>query len=155
MNKSIVKRIKRLLSSDSEGGALVEMAVTLPLIMLIMTGIFSFSMALYQKLQLAEAVSNGGHYLATARGAADPCAGAISAIYSAAPGLSHQSSVMTISMAQDGTALPTSCPTTSKGGTLLQGHNASLLVTYNTSIAVYGMGFNAINLQSQIAEVVQ
>ena len=60
MMKSVISRVRRFLHSDSEGGALVEMAVTLPLIMLIMTGIFSFSMALYQKLQLAEAVAAAG-----------------------------------------------------------------------------------------------
>jgi len=41
------------------------MAVTLPIVMAVMTGIFSFSIALYQKLQLAEAVSNAGHMLVT------------------------------------------------------------------------------------------
>lgn len=154
MKRSIALRMKRL-GSDSEGGALVEMAVTLPLIMLIMTGIFSFSMALYQKLQLAEAVSNAGRYLATARGVDDPCARTINAVYDASPGLSHDSKVMTITLTQDGTNLPATCPTTATSETLTQGHNVSILVTYNTNLAVYGSGFSALNLQSQIAEVVQ
>ena len=62
------RRVRTFLRSREEGGALVEMAVTLPIVMVIMTGVFSFSIALYQKLQLAEAVSVGGRQLAVARG---------------------------------------------------------------------------------------
>lgn len=72
MKRSVFRAFQRLFHSDSEGGALVEMAVTLPLIMLIMTGIFSFSMALYQKLQLAETVAAAGRQLAVDRGDHDP-----------------------------------------------------------------------------------
>ena len=84
---SEIARLRGLFGTDSEGGALVEMAVTLPIVMAVMTGIFSFSIALYQKLQLAEAVSNAGHLLATDRGDTDPCTTATNAVYAAAPGL--------------------------------------------------------------------
>lgn len=149
MRHSLVSRSRRFLVADSEGGALVEMAVTLPLVMIIMTGIFSFSFALYQKLQLAEAVSGAGHYLAIARGASDPCAITISSIYTGAPGLA--ASNMTISLSQNGTALPTSC----SGNTLTKGANATVLVTYPTSLAVYGMPYASFNLSQQITEIVQ
>jgi Flp pilus assembly protein TadG len=91
MKNSLVARVRRFINADSEGNALVEMAVTLPLIMLIMTGIFSFSMALYQKLQLAEAVAAAGRQLAVDRGSHDPCADVMNAIYNGAPGLSQTS----------------------------------------------------------------
>ena len=74
------------LVSSEHGGALVEIAVAMPILMVMLTGIFSFSIALYQKLQLSEAVSNGGRYLATARGQTDPCSLTTSAIYAAASG---------------------------------------------------------------------
>jgi Flp pilus assembly protein TadG len=150
---SLVSRVRGLLSSDSEGGAIVEMAVTLPLVMLILTGIVSFSFVLYQKLQLAEAVSNAGHYLATARGDTDPCANAIAAVQNAAPGLSP--SQLTISLTQDGTALPTSCPTTPSSSTLVHGSTASVSATYPTALSVYGSSYSSFNLVSQISEVVQ
>jgi Flp pilus assembly protein TadG len=149
MKHSLVSRIRRFLVADSEGGALVEMAVTLPLVMIIMTGIVSFSFALYQKLQLAEAVSNAGHYLAVARGDTNPCATAISSIYAAAPGLS--SGAMNISLTQNGSALPNSCT----GNTLTQYSTVSVLVTYPTSLSVYGMPYSSFNLSQQITEIVQ
>ncbi len=49
----VVAWVRAFFGRDNEGGALVEMAISLPILLLIMTGIFSFSVALYQKLQLA------------------------------------------------------------------------------------------------------
>jgi Flp pilus assembly protein TadG len=153
MKNSLVSRVRAFFKADSEGSALVEMAVTVPLVMLIMTGIVSFSFVLYQKLQLAEAVSNAGHYLATARGDTDPCASAITAIKSGAPGLSPKQ--LTTTLAQSGTALPTSCPTSSTSSTLVHGSTVEVSATYPTSLSVYGMGYSSFNLVSQISEVVQ
>jgi Flp pilus assembly protein TadG len=156
MKHSLVSRVRGLLVSDSEGGAIVEIAVTLPLVMLIMTGIFSFSMALYQKVQLAEAVSNTGHYLAVARGDHDPCANAIADVYAGAPGLTANN--INITITQAGTTLPASCPGIGANGpstTLVQGDSATVQVTYSTGLGVYGSQFSNFNLTSQISEVIQ
>ena len=142
----------RKMVSDSEGGALVEMAVTLPILMLILTGIVSFSFTLYQKLQLAEAVSNAGHYLATARGDSDPCAKAIQAVKSGAPGLA--STNLTITLSDNGTAMASSCPAAS-GSALTRGDVAQVTATYPTGLALYGFQYSSFNLASQITEVVQ
>ncbi len=153
MQNSLFSRLRCFVAEDSEGGSLVEMAVMLPLIMLIMTGIFSFSTALYQKLQLAEAVSSIGHYLATARGDADPCATAISSLKNAAPGL--DSTKMTVTLTQNSTDLPTSCPTTPTSSTLSAGSMITVKAYYPTGLALYGSNYASINLGSQISEVVQ
>ncbi|HEX4285006.1 MAG TPA: TadE family protein [Terracidiphilus sp.] len=166
MKKSILSRIRRFLRSDSEGGALVEMAVTLPLIMLIMTGIFSFSMALYQKLQLAEAVAAAGRQLAVSRGSHDPCADVTNAIYNGAPGLDktslNQGLVITINGHTETSA---SCPGPGATGANAdldgaEGQNALVKVTYPTMLNVLniwgtGPGFGSVNLVSQVTEVVQ
>jgi hypothetical protein len=65
--KFILRNVRTVFGVDVQGGAPVEMAVSLPVVLLLMTGIFSFSTALYQKLQLAEAVSNAGRVLAAER----------------------------------------------------------------------------------------
>ena len=141
--------------NGEEGGALVEMAVTLPLVMLIMTGIFSFSIAIYQKLQLAEAVSNGGHYLAVDRGDTDPCKTVANAIYAAAPGLS--SSSMTLSFDLDGTTTGATCPGTSgaANANMVAGGTGEITATYPCTLAVYGASFASCSLQTQITEVIQ
>ncbi|HUD57828.1 MAG TPA: TadE/TadG family type IV pilus assembly protein [Terracidiphilus sp.] len=166
MKNSLVARVRRFINADSEGNALVEMAVTLPLIMLIMTGIFSFSMALYQKLQLAEAVAAAGRQLAVDRGSHDPCADVMNAIYNGAPGLSQTSLNQGIVITINGTTEPSgSCPgpgTTGASADLssAQGKNAQVQVTYPITLSVVniwgsGQGFGNVNLISQVTEVVQ
>ncbi len=88
-HSGVVAWVRAFFGRDSEGSALVEMALSLPILLAIMTGIFSFSIALYQKLQLAEGVSTAGRVLAVDRGAVDPCLDATNALYAAAPGLAQ------------------------------------------------------------------
>jgi len=131
------------------------MAVTLPLIMLIMTGIFSFSIAIYQKLQLAEAVSNGGHYLAVDRGDTDPCLTVANAIYSAAPGLNQNSLSLTFTINGGASTGPT-CSGSTGASNMTSGGTAEIQATYPCSLSVYGMNFSSgCSLQTQITEVVQ
>ena len=137
------------------GGALVEMAVTLPVLFLIMTGIFSFSIALYQKLELAQAVSTGSRFLATDRGDTDPCASTATKVYAAAPGLS--SSSMTFSFVltgSSGTATTYSTPTCS-GAVMSTGGSAQLKITYPCTLQVYGVNFSGCSLSTAVTEVIQ
>jgi Flp pilus assembly protein TadG len=152
------KALCRFLAGDSEGGALVEMAVTLPIVMAVMTGIFSFSIALYQKLQLCEAISNGGRLLATDRGDIDPCNTATQAIYGAAPGLSHTSLTLTYTLNGNSYGSgTTSCPGSSGGANanMVSGGTAQITASYSCSLAVYGWRATGCSLQSGITEVVQ
>jgi hypothetical protein len=50
--KSLLGRIRRGLWSGEEGNALVELAFVAPIVMLLLTGVASFSMALYSYQQL-------------------------------------------------------------------------------------------------------
>ncbi|HEY2470740.1 MAG TPA: TadE/TadG family type IV pilus assembly protein [Terracidiphilus sp.] len=148
-----LKRICIAFQSDVQGGALVEMAVTLPLILLLMTGIFSFSVALYQKLQLAEAVSNAGRVLAAERGDTDPCKTTTSALYAAAPGLAQSN--LTISYTLNGVSVGSGVTSCSGTTNMIAGGSAQITATYPTSVSVYGKGLSSFNLATQITEVVQ
>jgi Flp pilus assembly protein TadG len=155
MNSSLVSRVRGFVS-NSEGNAMVELGVTLPLVLLVMSGIFGFSLLLYQKVQLAEAVSNCGRYLAVARGDHDPCANAMNAVYAAVPSLVQSN--ITINLTQNGSTLPTSCPgpgTTGASTILAQGATATVQVSYSTSLLVYGAQYGNMTLGSKISEVVQ
>lgn len=140
-------------SRSTEGGALVEMAVTLPILLVIMTGIFSVSVAMYQKLLLTEAVSAGGRYLAADRGVdLDPCDKTSKLIQSAAPTLTGTS--FTFSYTLNGVASGSTCSGTSN---LVAGKNAQINVTYPCSIMWYGTTskFNGCTLGAMIVEQVQ
>lgn len=157
-NLSISKFIRFLFRSDSEGGALVEFAVTLPVVLLLITGIFTFSIALYQKLLLAEAVSDGGRFLAVARGDNDPCQETAAKIYdSVSPVLSQ--SGLTLTMTINGTKTTVSGGSTGAAcaGTtdMVAGGEATVTAAYTCSLAVYGYTFPGCTLGTQVTEVIQ
>lgn len=151
-------KFSSLAETGDEGSALVEMGVALPMVLLLMTGIFSFSTALYQKLQLAEAVSNAGHLLAVDRGDDDPCKTATTAIYAAAPGLSQSSISLTYVLGGvNYGAGVTSCPGSSgtANANMTAGGSAQVIATYPCALQVYGVKYASCNLGTQVTEVVQ
>jgi len=156
--RSLVARLRSRFWSRQEGGSLVEMAVTLPIVMAVMTGIFTFSIALYQKLQLCEAISNAGHLLATDRGDTNPCSTATSAIYAAAPGLKQSNITLTYTLnAVSYGSGTTTCPGSSgaANANMVAGGTAEIQATYTCAIGVYGMSNLTCNLASSVTEIVQ
>jgi Flp pilus assembly protein TadG len=145
----------------NEGSSLVEMALTLPVVLIIMTGIFAFSIALNQRLQLTEAVNAGGRFLALDRGDPDPCTNTSNIIYAAAPGLAKAN--MTISFSLNGVkssgtkGTTTACDPsgTAANPNLILGDNASFTVTYPCTLIWYKTNFGACSLTSEITEQVQ
>jgi Flp pilus assembly protein TadG len=149
----MMKQIYIAIARDNRGGAIVETAVSLPVILLLMTGIFSFSIAMHQKLALDEAVSAGGRVLAVERGDTDPCKAAASAVYAAAPTLSQSN--MTISFVLNGVSVGSGVTTCAGTANMVTGQPAQITATYPTSISVYGKSLGTFNLGTQITEVVQ
>lgn len=142
--------------SASEGSSIVEIAVTMPLILLVMTGIFSFSIALYQKLELANAVATGGRYLASDRGDNNPCASTASQIYSAAPGMA--SSSLTLTFVLNGVSTGATCAGASgaANSNMVAGGTAEIEASYPCVLQVYGWSLGkSCNLTTQVVEVVQ
>ncbi len=151
-------RIQQLLHSGDRGSALVEMAIALPLMMLIMTGIFSFSNALYQKLSLAEGVSVGGRVLAVDRGDTDPCKTATAAIEAAAPSVNNSNLSITYTLNGIGQGSGTvTCPGASGAANpnMVSGKNAQIQASYKCSIGIYNLNLGTCTINEQITEVVQ
>jgi Flp pilus assembly protein TadG len=84
---------KRLMSLRGEAGdLLVEFAMTLPILIMILTGVTSFSLAFYSLEQLGNATVNAVQYVAADQGlTSDPCATAASQVTGALPGWSSSS----------------------------------------------------------------
>jgi Flp pilus assembly protein TadG len=149
----LLQRVRSAFVHDNQGGALVETAVSLPIILVLMTGIFSFSIALHQKLALAEAVSAGGRVLAVERGDTDPCQKATDAIYGAAPTLSKTN--LKISYVLDGVAVGSNVTTCANTPNMTAGRTAQIVATYPTAVSIYGKSFGNLSLQTQISEAIQ
>ena len=100
--------------AGDEGGTLVETAVTLPILLLIITGIFAFGIALNNYLELTDAVGISARTLAISRGqTTDPCATVVSAFYKAAPTLQDSQSYV-LAFVLNGTSYSgTSCSSSS------------------------------------------
>jgi Flp pilus assembly protein TadG len=145
---------------EQEGQALVEMALVLPVLLLVVTGILTFGLAFNNYILLTEATSVGARTLAISRGeTTNPCATAAAAVYAAAPLLVAANLSFTFVLngtTYKGASCSSGSSTTGAAGNLKQGAYASVTVNYPCSLAVYGTNYApSCSLQSQITELVQ
>jgi Flp pilus assembly protein TadG len=142
-----------------QGSAIIELAFGIPILFLILTGIFWFTIALDQKVQLAEAISAGGRFLAIDRGDTDPCAATAAKIYAAAPGLTQSSLSLTFTI--NSVATGASCPGTSglANANMVSGANAIISASYPctlTFFSAYGSSpSTSCNIKAEVQEVIQ
>lgn len=117
---SPARRLKHLLSSHSEGGALVEMALVVPIMLTLITGMASFGIALNNYLLLSHAADVGARYLAINQGnfsngtTTNPCAMTAAQIQAAAVGIA--ASQLSYSITLTPTATGTATTYTSNNG---------------------------------------
>jgi Flp pilus assembly protein TadG len=77
----------RSVRQKEDGQAVVEFALVLPVLMLIVVGIFKFGIVFNNYLQLTDAVRAGARQLAIERGQGAPCLDAQGEVYAAAGSL--------------------------------------------------------------------
>jgi len=113
-------RLKSLSTSHTEGGALVEMALVVPLMLTLITGMASFGIALNNYLLLSHAADVGARYVAINQGnfsngtTTNQCAMAATQIQAAAVGIA--ASQLSYSIALTPTATGTTTTYTSNNG---------------------------------------
>jgi|SRR5581483_141786 len=142
---------QRIGRGKERGGALVEFTLVMPFLLLVMTGIASFGIALHNSLVLTNAVNTGAQLLAFSRGqTTDPCATAYGAISTAAPALT---SGISVSYIINGTTY-SSNTCTGGASNMVQGASAEIHATYPCALGVYGMRFSC-RLATQTTEFIQ
>jgi hypothetical protein len=142
------------------GAQLVEFALTVPIALIVLTGLLSFGVYLNKSLELTNSTSLAGQYLAINRGttaAADPCALFVSAFQNVspyeAPATSSYSFVLT-NATYTGSYTGTSCTSLAVGMT--QGASATIKVTYPCTLGIYGVQLApGCLLTSQVTEIIQ
>jgi len=132
----------------------------LPILLLIVTGIYTFGIALNNYLQLTDAVGISARLLAISRGqTTDPCSITTAAFYKAAPYLKTASLSFTFVLngtTYTGTSCSSSSTTTGAAGNLVQGQPAQVTVTYPCNLAVYGKNYApSCTLTAQTTELEQ
>lgn len=150
----------RRLCAGLDGQSLVEFALTLPILLLVVTGLMMFGITINNYLELTDAVNVGARAVSIARGqTTDPCSTASTAVVSGAPLLKTANLSFKLTLngtAYTGTSCSSSSTTTGAAGNLTQGSTATLTVTYPCSLKVYGATLvSSCVLTSQNSELVQ
>ncbi len=111
------KRLRPHLRCGEEGGALVEFVLVAPLMLTLITGMFSVVMALMNYQELGSATNAAGMVLITARGnLSDPCATVASTVSGALPTWTSTKFTYTVTITNAAGTLNTYGPTTPTGG---------------------------------------
>ena len=89
IGKLFARRSRRAFGRrGEEGAALLEFAITLPLLMTVLTGTASFSLALYLLQQIGNATSTAAQLLGAEQGLiTDPCATVVTSVTKSLPNL--------------------------------------------------------------------
>jgi len=139
---------------EDNGQSIVEFALCLPPLLIVVTGITTFGIAMNNYIMLTNATDIGARQLALQRGqGSDPCNVAYSAIVAASPLL--KSASLTFNYTINGTAYSGSTCTTATTN-LVQGAAAQVTVTYPCSLKIYGKTIvSSCTLKAQTSEYIQ
>ncbi len=147
----------RLGASDQGGQALVEFALVVPLLLMVLTGIFITAIAFTNYIELTNAVAIGAKALAISRGDAaipNPCSNATGLIASAAPLLSPSNIAVTIVLTPiGGTGTPYGSSCTQAN--LSTGQLATVTALYPCNLLFYDFIGPNCKLEAQVTEFIQ
>jgi Flp pilus assembly protein TadG len=159
-----------------EGSTLIEMALVLPVLLVVLTGIFSFGIELNQYLVLTNAVNNGARAFAMSAPATndnvsiedsgDPCKFAAQTVQNAAGTLTTSSLTYTINYTTYLGSTTSSGTTTTYTGTgsslpscaglkMYQMDVVQIQAVYPVSPVLYGWAAKTLSLTAQSSEMVQ
>lgn len=143
--------------AGERGSATVELAMVMPVTLILLTGFLSFAVFINNDLELANATSIAGQYLSLNRGttgAADPCKTTIQTFAQVAPYL--QSTKLSFSFVFNGNSYPNATTCTAASAYMVQSATAQITVTYPCSLGIYGVNFApTCALKSQVTEIIQ
>jgi len=156
-----------------KGQALIELALCLPILLTVVTGVMSFGIAIDNYMQLTDAVAVGARSLSLLRlNTTDPCAVSYAAVTNAAPALVLQGTIsvtttMYAPLATNGSGggqlgsyagrtCSSSSNTTGAAGNLVQYGGVQVTATFPCNLQVYGLNYwSSCTLSSRSTEVVQ
>ena len=150
-HRLIIGRLQRLQCPGEDGSALVEIALVMPILLMVMTAICTFAIGFNNQLTLTSAVGSGGQYLQMIRTTtSDPCHDTLSAITGSAPSLTASSISLTFNL--NGTTVTgSSCP--GDQSYLAQGQPVTVTARYPCTLAIYATRFaSGCQLSASVTE---
>jgi len=123
-----------------QGQAAAEFALSLPLLLIILTATLIIGVALYNDLQLTFATAAGGQLLSISRGqTTDPCKTTSQAVYQAAPYLNPSNLKFTIVLGANTVSANSAQPSCSGSQQyLVQSQSAQVTATYPCNLKIFG-----------------
>jgi Flp pilus assembly protein TadG len=165
IHTALLKCRSRFITCGSEGSSLIEFALIVPMMLVLITGMFSVGIALNNYMVLTDAVGSGARALALARGqtipaiaASDPCAYTVQTISSAASGLDTTKltySIVWTTATSTGATSTSTYTNTCSGVSLSPGDTVQVKASYPFSLVIYGLAPGHLNIQSQTTQLVQ
>lgn len=149
----IQSRGRRVSAGNERGSTLIEFTLVMPVLLLTMTGMVAFGLALHNDLMLTNAVNTGAQLLAFSRGqTTDPCATAYAAISGAAPSLT---SGVSLTFVINGSTYAATDTCAAGAANMVQGASAQITATYPCALGVFRENFAGCKLQTQVTEFIQ
>lgn len=149
--RTVGGRLLVRLVRDEEGQGLIELALSITVIMMMLTGIFSFGVAYSNQQALSQAVGLAGQTISQSGGIAgiDPCAVTFNTLSKSAPQLDPAQIKMTLTLngVSQGVGV-NSCT----GVTLLSSSNTTVKATYPCHIGVLGFSAFDCTLTGSVTE---
>lgn len=138
--QSLSKRRLSLARNDS-GQALIEVALSAPILLMMVFGILQFGIIMQRYVSLNDAVRSGARALAMTRGSADPCTTAANRLRSGAIGLDLTALNLTFTVNSNtyGPGLTPAC--SGQGITMTAGAEVMARGTYPCSAVIYGINY--------------
>ena len=137
---------------NDEGVSAIEFAIISPVMIMIMTGIFQFGVAMNHYLNLTNAAAQGALTLALSRGTTTPYTSTRAAITAAAPNLVPAQTTVTVKI--NGVACTTDATCSAA---LVAGLPALVRATYPCNLTVMGHNYapSGCSLNAQTTQMVQ
>ena len=150
-----------------EGQALVELALAMPILLLLLTAILQFGSVYNQYEALTDAARTGARALAIAYAGTDPCDAGIDQTVASADGvvsLPYSDVTATFHSPTGGTTTNSYCGTYAGGGCTTtcysagaekQDDEATITINYPATISVFGMHVMNITLSTESSDAVE
>ena len=149
---------KRLTWRRQDGQAVVEMALILPVLLLLIVGILKFGLLYNNYITLTDSVRVGARSLSLGRGLLDPCTPALTRTKNNAASLKLANSQVTL-LVEDGTTgafVDCKSKVPMGGDTMVQGNQATVKATYPCDIVIMGINFYpGCTLKAQATEAIE
>jgi Flp pilus assembly protein TadG len=138
---------------------MVEFALVLPLLLILVTGIFQFGLLFNKYITLTDAARTGARTLAIGRGLSNPCDPAVLQMTKSASAIGLTSSQVTPSFSSSadycGTGTYTYNSSGNTGGNEVQGDQATVTAIQPFTLSVFGMAIMQMNLTASASDGIE